>query len=541
MATSFRNGGRLHLSPPHLPDSNAQRLPEFISHTNFDRGWEFMRLAFIGAALSYGLLSRRRSETEKEIEVQIESTQNYVSKILQVSPVFDGESDRGSYSDSGRLHTWSSLYYPCESKVMVAEEGSNCRDQPLFLPVRSLRSSISDTQTTPERKVTQIPSPANSKSKDSMVNGKREIGVSRMSSFHGEDLDNVVLPSPIPWRSRSGRLEVKGDVFTTPFHSLPHSVSEPEVPKFSNPASLSSIPLPPSTSPPQCDSPNPVPAPVQDTETDPEANRVSPVKDDASSPVEEIVTVNKFLNKTMEYSQSFEGSRPGKSASTMRKYETSPDSINGGHVGIEPEQTVARSRRTFNSMNVENDVGKNKDDERPLTTWPDGQYKGTGSEPVVKLSRNGDAEFVETKKRKFEIEMAEKSQKKSNPQPPRPPSIELYEEYRKDRHSKKEEIKELKAQLEAALDDDDDDNDDEDDNDEEEEEEREHEKEEVDDTHSDTETVSSESESETEIDDNEVDKKADEFIAKFRQQIRLQRVKPIKTGNDQKIQNRKTR
>ncbi|KAF3789269.1 hypothetical protein EJ110_NYTH09882 [Nymphaea thermarum] len=554
MAASFKNGRRLHFSPPHLTDLNAHRLvsktqqnpsnysgfllkglfitvafallpfcsshlPEFTNHTNLDRRWEFLRLAFIGAALSYGLLSRRRSETEKEIEVRIESTQNYVSKILQVSPVFDGESDCGSYSDSGRLQTWSSLYYPCESKVMVAEEDRDRHDRPLFLPVRSLKSSISDTETMPAREITQIPAPANSKTEDSMMIGKRETG---MSNFHGVDLDNVVLPSPVPWRSRSGRLEVKGDIFPSALYSLPQSVSGPEVPEFASPASLSSIPRPPSISPPHSLSPTPMLASVQDSATDPEVNRVSSVKDNMSSPVKEIVTVNKFLN-----SQSFEGVRPRKSISTMRKCE-SLDSTNGGHVGTEPEQTAVRSRRTFNSMKVENGVRKNKDDENLLMTRPDGENKSVESEAEEGMSRNEGAEFVvATKKRKSEVEIAEKTQSKSNFQPPRPPSIELYEEYRKNRHSAKEEIRELKAQVEAALvadDDDDDDNGDEDNNDEEEEE-REHEEEEVDDTHSDTETVSSESESETDqIDESEVDKKADEFIAKFRQQIRQQRL-----------------
>ncbi|XP_012070042.1 uncharacterized protein LOC105632305 [Jatropha curcas] len=203
------------------------QAPEFINHTLNTRGWEFLQLIFVGIAVSYGLFSRRNDETEKDSNsnnsnTKFDNAQSYVSKFLQVSSVFDDETDTPSRSDGvSTVQTWNNQYCRNEPVVVVETEHSvldkeqkqrvatNSRisekEKPLLLPVRSLKSRVLDVD--------------------------RDENVKAYQDFEEKLKDNVVLPSPIPWRTRSGRMEIKGkedgeETDNPPLYTLPPSMEE---------------------------------------------------------------------------------------------------------------------------------------------------------------------------------------------------------------------------------------------------------------------------------------------------------------------------
>ncbi|KAJ4832003.1 hypothetical protein Tsubulata_025994 [Turnera subulata] len=230
------------------------QAPEFINQTLNTRGWEFLHLVFVGIAVSYGLFSKRNEETEKENSSsnnpsKFDNAQSYVSRFLQVSSVFDDETDHSPpRSDTNKVQTWSSQYYRNEPVVVVAEDHSSLEkeqrgissrigEKPLLLPVRSLKSRVvdGDVNETSKESSTGVPgsiSRSNSGSKRfSSSSSKRrngEFGGLEKSELEEKVKDNVVLPSPIPWRSRSGRMEMKEGDNPPPLYDLPPSMEEPE-------------------------------------------------------------------------------------------------------------------------------------------------------------------------------------------------------------------------------------------------------------------------------------------------------------------------
>ncbi|KAL4178630.1 hypothetical protein AMTRI_Chr13g116060 [Amborella trichopoda] len=132
-----------------VPFLSSLSSSQFSDQSSLTRSWELLHLVLIGLAISYGLLSRKHSVLERETETQQITTQNYVAKLLQVSPVFDEEIESFHCSDNGKVSTWNSQYFPGESLVMVADKDQGFSDEtrPLLLPVRSLRSSLSDPKT----------------------------------------------------------------------------------------------------------------------------------------------------------------------------------------------------------------------------------------------------------------------------------------------------------------------------------------------------------------------------------------------------------
>ncbi|KAI6707384.1 hypothetical protein NL676_010346 [Syzygium grande] len=210
------------------------QAPEFINQTVPNRSWELLHIVFVGIAVSYGLFSRRSNEeAEKENgPSKFDSAQSYVSRFLHVSSVFDDEADSPSGSDENRVQTWSSQYFRNEPMVVVAPQSTSVDEQiskssrigekPLLLPVRSLKSRVSDDS----RDAADEPSGmSNSFSRSSSNFGSKRVSKSSIKKRNGPlvDLDliepeenfkenNIVLPSPIPWRSRSGRMEGKEDI-----------------------------------------------------------------------------------------------------------------------------------------------------------------------------------------------------------------------------------------------------------------------------------------------------------------------------------------
>lgn len=219
------------------------QAPEFINQTFFTRSWELLHLLFVGIAVSYGLFSRRNIESEKENELKIETAQTYVSGMLQISSVFDDEVESPSGSDENKIQTWNSQYFRGEPMVMLAKESSvlgnrskiNPSDKPLLLPVRSLKSRVSDPEEIDLVNVVE-----------GIAGSEDGSGPGLEGSSHspprnrgiGELKESVVLPSPIPWRSRSGRMEFNDDSaagIPPRSYSLPPSADADESPSPNSP------------------------------------------------------------------------------------------------------------------------------------------------------------------------------------------------------------------------------------------------------------------------------------------------------------------
>uniref|UniRef100_A0A7N0VJH4 Uncharacterized protein n=1 Tax=Kalanchoe fedtschenkoi TaxID=63787 RepID=A0A7N0VJH4_KALFE len=202
------------------------RAPDFFSQTVFTRGWELVHLLFVGIAVCYGLFSRR-NEAEPDKENKFDNAQTVVSRFLQVPSVFDDEVetlDGCGDDESRRVQSWSSQYSRGEPVVVVAADESSGNGErrgmvssggirtrvgdnakPLLLPVRSLKSRILDSGVVQHH---QVDGDALFRRSNSGLNGDS----SRALNLNVEDDDNVVLRSPIPWRSRSGRMEMKEEV-----------------------------------------------------------------------------------------------------------------------------------------------------------------------------------------------------------------------------------------------------------------------------------------------------------------------------------------
>ncbi|CAL5359804.1 unnamed protein product [Camellia sinensis] len=230
---------------PLLPS----QAPEFINQTLHTRSWELVQLLLVGIAVSYGLFSRRNDETEKEHSSKFDNAHSYVSRFLQVSSVFDDETDSSSGSDDNKLQTWNSQYYRGEPVVVVAQESSVLEEQsgtasrvvdkPLLLPVRSLKSRVSSSDF--DESINELSSKSGgSLSRTSSNLGSKRFSSNSSKSRNGEfgssiavDLEKIVdendvLPSPIPWRSRSGRMEMREEIDGVPLYSLPPSMEDSE-------------------------------------------------------------------------------------------------------------------------------------------------------------------------------------------------------------------------------------------------------------------------------------------------------------------------
>ncbi|KAA8522194.1 hypothetical protein F0562_012867 [Nyssa sinensis] len=219
------------------------QAPEFINQSFHTRSWELLQLLFVGIAVSYGLFSKRNDETEKEHSSTFDNAQSYVNRFLQVSSVFDDEAEIPSGFDYNKVQTWNSQYYRGEPLVLVAQESSVLEEQrgvsfktgekPLLLPVRRLKSMVSESDVVDS--TNEFSGKSGSLSRSSTNSGSKSFSnnstKTRNGEFGGSDSfnleggeENVVLPSPIPWRSRSGRMEMKED-FDLPL-PLPPSVEE---------------------------------------------------------------------------------------------------------------------------------------------------------------------------------------------------------------------------------------------------------------------------------------------------------------------------
>ncbi|XP_038971956.1 uncharacterized protein LOC103716329 [Phoenix dactylifera] len=172
------------------------QAPESVNQSIFTRSWELLHLLIVGIAISYGLFSRRNTEPEPEKEAawKVDSPQSYISQILHVSSDLDDDEVDSPHGplDESKIQTWSSQYYPNNPVVVVKKGWNRCR------PCNQ-DSGLLD-------------------SCNEFIDGHSGSvnGIEESRNFDALNSKNVpegraVLPSPIPWRSRSGRMEVKDE------------------------------------------------------------------------------------------------------------------------------------------------------------------------------------------------------------------------------------------------------------------------------------------------------------------------------------------
>jgi hypothetical protein len=192
------------------------------------KAWELLHLLFVGIAVSYGLFSRRNSAddgragaaaAEKDDAAGPEPAKadaRYAWRMFRdsIAPFDDDHDDDVLVPDSppdggggggGMARSWSALHRPVEPVVVVSTGGGGVRigqaqaadaQAPLSLPVRMLKpQQAQDASAAGAGAVDFEPQCARPRrsSQGSVVDCARD--------------DETVLPSPIPWRSRSGRLD----------------------------------------------------------------------------------------------------------------------------------------------------------------------------------------------------------------------------------------------------------------------------------------------------------------------------------------------
>lgn len=187
------------------------RAPEFVNQSILSRTWELIHLLFVGIAISYGLFSRRNADFDpgKETLVKAENHDSYLSHVLHGSSVFDDDEVYGLQEILGetKTRTWSSQYRRNEPVVVIANESTescHATGRPLFLPVRSLKSHIQDD--------TDAPSVS--------IDGTDET------------VESGVVPSPVSWRSSSGRMEMMDEPGSSTGMVVPPSSSSSLPPPY---------------------------------------------------------------------------------------------------------------------------------------------------------------------------------------------------------------------------------------------------------------------------------------------------------------------
>ncbi|CAA2984599.1 Hypothetical predicted protein [Olea europaea subsp. europaea] len=237
------------------------QAPEFISQSIFSDFWEIIHLLFIGIALSYGLFCRKSTQLETEcVYSRNDGSNAYLSGFLNVPSVFeDGfENPCGSdeknmmrsiknrsfvvsengventYQGSGKHapQTWNYRYLEGQS-TLVVEDGKYLLDEsieykPLNLPIRSLRSRIVDNDK---------PELVNRNKTTPSSEGKNtdNVKVQKIRGVVPQNLEKKFAaaagqPPSIPWRSRSQRVEMREEMskLQPVTRSRPLSVGESE-------------------------------------------------------------------------------------------------------------------------------------------------------------------------------------------------------------------------------------------------------------------------------------------------------------------------
>lgn len=220
--------------------------------------WELFHLLFIGIAVAYGLFSRRNVEPDLETHSPIiDNTPSYVSKMFPVSSIFVDECENPCGSDENRMtmmhswnyslnyesssqvggqyktqfpipddnfsdvrydgtnvvQAWNSEYYHSEPVVVVAQPYctiGECDEivgyKPLGLPVRSLRSTARDLDSSNDTNESDSSFGSRGSSRNSVSSDRRFRDLSPYNLEQNVN-DASGSTSPIPWqRSRSRKM-----------------------------------------------------------------------------------------------------------------------------------------------------------------------------------------------------------------------------------------------------------------------------------------------------------------------------------------------
>uniref|UniRef100_A0A0D9XMH3 DUF4408 domain-containing protein n=1 Tax=Leersia perrieri TaxID=77586 RepID=A0A0D9XMH3_9ORYZ len=434
-------------------DGGGRRGEAFVAKV-----WELLHLLVVGIAVSYGLFSSRndaggRRGDEKDVAAAAKGDNvGYVSQMIHDSLVFDdggGDVALDTPRAGGEVvrSSWSAIRRPDEPVVVVATAAGAAGDVgggglPLLVVVRRCLS----------------PSPQPEFGGDGGEARRR-----RSSHDMAGDGNETVLRSPIPWRSRSGRLDASPS--PTPKRLSPASsltnetlakASEDYSRRRISPYKQSSPPAPP---PP----PPPPPFLIHGYHPPAAADRRTPAARSFKEELHDLSTRGRGFDDYSSVAKpriSIDGSSSSSSTSTYYPIGKSVRTIRGGggressqiQSQEQPDVTVAGAIAGDAAVNLH---GSDSDD-------PYGGYRAYQSIP------------------KFQYE----------------------------RGSSDPILGNVTVSSESSDDDDDVD----------------------DDAGGEVSTMGSSPrrESSPEVDENEVDKKAEEFIARFREQIRLQRIESIK-------------
>ncbi|KAG6431056.1 hypothetical protein SASPL_109131 [Salvia splendens] len=258
------------------------QAPDFISQTVFTDCWEIIHLFFIGIAVSYGVFGRRTAQLvpQKSADPSTgDDSLSYLSGISHLTSIFDHGYENACYENdilhnyvncsdqlvrndecvvpsaakirsfvpndenegNGNL-AWRSLYTKAESLVVVSNAKcfnggtSETEFKPLNLPIRSLWSRAADNESDKQefKKVDEF----SSKKYEALGNDKDGDDARTAVKIKGvvpvnldKKLGEVIGRSTIPWRSRSGSMEneeeISGSISKLPAHSCrPHSAGE---------------------------------------------------------------------------------------------------------------------------------------------------------------------------------------------------------------------------------------------------------------------------------------------------------------------------
>lgn len=551
---------------PLLPS----QAPEFINQNLHAGSWELLQLIFVGIAVSYGLFSKRNDDddifcqSDKEQNnsnnhrySKVDTAHSYVSTLLQVSSVFDddeAEIHSSTASDDNKVQTWNSRYYREEPDVVVVPKeksvlekqnsggiAARIDEKPLLLPVRSLKSRVIETNNESETVRPESASKPNSVSRsNSNLGSKRYSGSNSRKSRNGESRgggasqakveenieENVVHRSPIPWRSRSGRFEMKkedsadadaetellGSYLKTP--KMENSDSrrmESRSFRSSNPNSAAF--------PCSCPSPN-KPSPPTTTPSSPTVIQ-SPLtyfsSESQTKSVEDVATVRKKVH----YKSSPPPPPPPPPPPFLQnKCLLTKSKSSLSNISNYPQKEMRRSIRSVPSEFSETEIESPLDETPSLLLLKSVRTIRQSEPPVTKKSAAASVttrEFFDEndniiENRGFTDKMMNNNNKTPNFK--RQNFTELFPAADEEEEEKREVIEKILLET---------DNDDDEDSITESEE----------DDYFDEVLGSSGTEEPA-----DVDKKADEFIAKFREQIRLQRIESIRRSAGQLSRNR---
>jgi hypothetical protein len=416
---------------PLLPAQAPEGLAEAgVGQAFLAKAWELVHLLVVGIAVSYGLFSRKNSADdgrgafaplEKEDARPTPADARYVSRMFRdsLAPFDDDEEETllpdapGDREDEGggNVRYWSAMHRP-DAPVVVVSNGGRASNAQAPLPVRAL------------------------KPQDSPPRGR----------------DETVLPSPIPWRSRSGRFDaIHQPASSSSRETLAKATEEHYSSKRRSPRRPSSTTV---SSPPPAPPPPPPPFLVHGYHPATERRAAAAAKSFKEELQDHSMRGQRVVDRySFNTTSSFDVSAT---------YTTTNASFDGG--SSSSPASVAKSVRTFRAR--EPPVFEGPSQEVPKDDVRDGAQVHGPEEPY------GYRVYQSIPRFQYERSVSD----------PILGGVTVSSD-------------------ETESSDDDDDH---------------------------VGSASSTRESTPEVDENEVDKKAEEFIARFREQIRRQRIESIK-------------